>query len=119
MWLCVFFLFGPRPYVLVAASVCDGNGCMCEKVIEECRTLDVVQKEADMKLLRSCFVHLLTPPPCDTNAVQVPLQSLWSSSCVHRDRTMFGLSLSSESKVINIDADMHSRSPSVALLGVF
>lgn len=35
---------------------------MCEKVLEECRRLDVVQKEADMKLLRSRFVHLLTLP---------------------------------------------------------
>lgn len=52
--VCVSYLV---PYVLVAASVCDVNGCMCEKVIEVCGRLDVVQKEADMKLLRS-----LCPP---------------------------------------------------------
>lgn len=69
MALCVFLIWSQTIRVGGRECVCDVNGCMCEQVIEVCGRLDVVQK---VRLLPSCFAHLLTSP-YDTN-VQVPLQ---------------------------------------------
>lgn len=73
MALCVFLIWSQTIRVGGCECVCDVNGCMCEQVTEVCGRLDVVQKEAEVKLLPSCFAHLLTCP-YDTN-VQVPLHS--------------------------------------------